>query len=120
MTQVGSLRMCLDPDVVPPLAGFLLFAVEGVFSMFSLCLLYAFFNLLTVFYLFITPGTMFQATIASLQAQVKSGVVDPLLTHELEQLRNIRFVASCLLFFVHSVADPYVFGPPGSGSISQR
>jgi hypothetical protein len=88
--------------------------------MFSLCLLYAFLKLLTVFDLFITPGTMFQATIASLQAQVKSGVVDPLLTHELEQLRNIRFVASCLLFFVHSVADPYVFGPPGSGSISQR
>ncbi len=52
---------------------------------------------------------MFQATIASLQAQVKSGAVDPLLTHELEQLRNIRFVASYLLFFVHSVADPDVF-----------
>ena len=30
MTQVGSLRMCLDPDVVPPLAGFLLVAVLGV------------------------------------------------------------------------------------------
>jgi hypothetical protein len=30
MTQVGSLRMCLDPDVVPPLAGFLLLAVLGV------------------------------------------------------------------------------------------
>jgi len=61
---------------------------------------------------------MFQATIASLQAQVKSGVVDPLLTHELEQLRNIRFVSSCLLFFVRSVvdpdpdpSDPYVFDP---------
>jgi hypothetical protein len=30
MSQVGSLRMCLDPDVVPPLAGFLLVAVLGV------------------------------------------------------------------------------------------
>jgi hypothetical protein len=30
MTQVGPLRMCLDPDVVPPLAGFLLLAVLGV------------------------------------------------------------------------------------------
>jgi hypothetical protein len=30
MTPVGSLRMCLIPDVVPPLAGFLLLAVLGV------------------------------------------------------------------------------------------
>jgi hypothetical protein len=30
MTQVGPLRMCLVPDVVPPLAGFLLIAVLGV------------------------------------------------------------------------------------------
>ncbi len=30
MTQVGSLRMCLDPDVVPPMAGFLLVAFLGV------------------------------------------------------------------------------------------
>jgi hypothetical protein len=41
MTQVGSLRMCLDPDVVPPLAGFLLVAVLGVLhhilSVFSVC-----------------------------------------------------------------------------------
>jgi hypothetical protein len=70
---------------------------------------------------------LFQATIASLQAQVKSGAVDPLLTHELDQLRNIRFVASYHLFFVYSVADPgpdpsdpYVFGPPGPGSNSHR
>ncbi len=31
MTQVGSRRMCLDPDLVPPLAGFRLYAVLGVF-----------------------------------------------------------------------------------------
>jgi hypothetical protein len=49
MTQVGSRRMCLDPDVVPPLAGFRLFAVLGVFTIFSLCFLYAFLKLLTVF-----------------------------------------------------------------------
>jgi hypothetical protein len=30
MTKVGSLRMCLDPDVVPLLAGCLLLAVLGV------------------------------------------------------------------------------------------
>ncbi len=42
MTQVGSLRMCLDPDVVPPLAGFLLVAVLGVLhhilSVSSVCI----------------------------------------------------------------------------------
>ena len=109
MTHVGSRRLCLDPDVVPPLAGFRLYAaILGVFHHVLSVPLYAFLKLLTVFDLFITPGTMFQATIASLQAQVKSGVVDPLLTHELEQLRNIRFVTSCLLFFVHSrVSDPH-------------
>ncbi len=41
MTHVGSLRMCLDPDVVPPLAGFLLVAVLGVLhhilSVVSVC-----------------------------------------------------------------------------------
>jgi hypothetical protein len=30
MAQVGPLRMCLAPDVVPPLAGFLFLAVLGV------------------------------------------------------------------------------------------
>ncbi len=41
MTQVGSLRKCLDPDVVPPLAGFLLVAVLGILhhilSVVSVC-----------------------------------------------------------------------------------
>jgi hypothetical protein len=62
MTQVGSLRMCLDPYVVPPLAGFLILAVLGVFhhilSVASVCS----YKLLTVFDLFISPGTMFQAS----------------------------------------------------------
>jgi hypothetical protein len=49
--------MCLDPDVVPPLAGFHLFAVLDVSTMISLCL-----KLLTVFDLFIAPGTMLQAS----------------------------------------------------------
>ncbi len=31
MTHVGSRRMCLDPGVVPPLAGFRLYAILGVF-----------------------------------------------------------------------------------------
>jgi hypothetical protein len=31
LTHVGSRRMCLDPDVVPPLAGFRLYAILGVF-----------------------------------------------------------------------------------------
>ncbi len=31
MAHVGSRRMCLDPDVVPPLAGFRLYAILGVF-----------------------------------------------------------------------------------------
>jgi hypothetical protein len=42
MTQVGSCRMCLDPNVVPPLAGFCLFAVLGdfhhVLSVPSVCI----------------------------------------------------------------------------------
>jgi hypothetical protein len=56
--------MCLDPDVMPPLAGFRLFAVLGFSTMFSLCLLYryAFLKLLTVFNLFIAPGNMFKAS----------------------------------------------------------
>ncbi len=62
MTQVGSIRMCLDPDVVPPLAGFLLLAVLGVLhhilSVVSVCI----FKLLTVFDLFISPGITFQAS----------------------------------------------------------
>jgi hypothetical protein len=47
--------MCLDLDVVPPLAGFRLYAILGVFHhvlLFSLYLLYAFLKLLTVFDLF--------------------------------------------------------------------
>ncbi len=31
MAHVGSRRMCLDPDVVPPLAGFRLYDILGVF-----------------------------------------------------------------------------------------
>ncbi len=42
MTQVGSRRMCLDPDVVPPLAGFCLYADLGdfhhVLSVPSVCI----------------------------------------------------------------------------------
>jgi hypothetical protein len=54
VTQVGSRRMCLDPDVVPPLSGFRLYAILGVSlpAMFSLFLLYAFLKVLTVFDLF--------------------------------------------------------------------
>jgi hypothetical protein len=41
MTEVGSLWMCQDPDVVPPLAGFLHMAVLGVLhhilSVVSVC-----------------------------------------------------------------------------------
>jgi hypothetical protein len=47
MTQVGSLRMCLDPDVVPPMAGFLLVAVLGVLHHILSVFLYAFLKLLT-------------------------------------------------------------------------
>jgi hypothetical protein len=54
--------MCLDPDVVPPLAGFRLYAILGVFHHFLSVLLYGFLKLLTVFDLFITPGTMFKAS----------------------------------------------------------
>ncbi len=49
MTHVGSRRMCLDPDVVPPLAGFLLYAILGVFhhvlSVLSVCILKTVFDL---------------------------------------------------------------------------
>jgi hypothetical protein len=64
MTHVGSRRMCLDRDVVLPLAGFRLYAVQGVFHhVLSVpCLLYAFFKLLTIIDLFIAPRTMFQAS----------------------------------------------------------
>ena len=55
--------MCLDPDVVPPLAGFRLYAILCFSTMFSLCLLYAFLKLLTVFDLLIAPGTMFQVSL---------------------------------------------------------
>jgi hypothetical protein len=55
--------MCLDLDVVPPLAGFRLYAILCFSTMFSLCLLYAFLKLLTVFDLLIAPGTMFQASL---------------------------------------------------------
>jgi hypothetical protein len=62
MTHVRSRRTSLDPDVVPPLAGFRLYAVLGVFhhvlSVPPVCI----FKLLTVFDLFITPETMFQAS----------------------------------------------------------
>jgi hypothetical protein len=34
VTHAGSSRMCLDPDVVPPLAGFRLYAILGVFHHF--------------------------------------------------------------------------------------
>ncbi len=52
-------RMYLDPDVVPPLAGFRLFAVLGIFhhalSVPSVCI----FNCSTVFDLFfITPSSL--------------------------------------------------------------
>ncbi len=53
---VGSRRMWVDPDIVPPLPGFRLFAILGVFAIFSLCLLYAFLILLTVVDLFVTLG----------------------------------------------------------------
>ncbi len=56
VTQVGSRRICLVPDVVPPLAGFLLLAVLGSVA----SVLYAFLKLLTVFD--ISPGSMFQAS----------------------------------------------------------
>jgi hypothetical protein len=45
----------------PAMAGFRLYANLGVLNMSSLCLLCAFLKLLTVFDLFFTPGTMFQA-----------------------------------------------------------
>jgi hypothetical protein len=67
MTQVGSRMMCLDPDRVPPLAGFCLYADQGDSTMSSLCLRYAFLKLLTVFDLLITPGTMFQASTTLLE-----------------------------------------------------
>jgi hypothetical protein len=50
-----------DPGVVPRLAGLYLCANLVVLTMSSLCLLCAFLKLLTVFDIFITPGTMFQA-----------------------------------------------------------
>jgi hypothetical protein len=31
MAHAGTRKMCLDPDVVPPLAGFRLYAILGVF-----------------------------------------------------------------------------------------
>jgi hypothetical protein len=51
--------MYLDPDVAPPLAGFRLYASVSllVLSVPS----DTFLKLLSVFDLFITPGTMFQA-----------------------------------------------------------
>jgi hypothetical protein len=57
--------MCLDPDVVLPLAGFPLHAILGVFHhVLSVpSVPYAFLKLFTVFDLFITPGTMFQASL---------------------------------------------------------
>jgi len=57
--------MCLDPDVVLPLAGFPLHAILGVFHhVLSVpSVPYAFLELLSVFDLFITPGTMFQASL---------------------------------------------------------
>ena len=57
--------MCLDLDVVPPLAGFPLHAILGVFHyVFSVTSVpYAFFKLFTVFDLLIAPGTMFQVSL---------------------------------------------------------
>jgi hypothetical protein len=52
--------MWVDPDIVPPLPGFRLFAIPGVFTIFSLCLLYAFLILLTVVDLFVTLGPCFK------------------------------------------------------------
>jgi hypothetical protein len=50
--------------MVPPLAGFRIYAILGVFTIFSLCLLDAFFLncSLFFFYLFITLGTMVSAS----------------------------------------------------------
>jgi hypothetical protein len=46
---------CLDPDVVPPLAGFRLYAILSVFHhALSIPSAYGFLKLLTVFVLFIT------------------------------------------------------------------
>ncbi len=57
--RCGSRRICLDPDVVPPLTGFRFYAILGVFyhvlSVPSVCML-------TVFDLFVTPLTMFKAS----------------------------------------------------------
>jgi hypothetical protein len=48
-----SRRKYLDPDAVPPLAGSRLYADLGIFHyMSSLCLLFAFLKLLTVFDLY--------------------------------------------------------------------
>jgi hypothetical protein len=54
--------MCLDPDVVSPLAGFRLYAILGVFHHVLSVPFEGIFKLLTVFDLFITSGTMFQAS----------------------------------------------------------
>jgi hypothetical protein len=58
VTHAGSRRMCLDPDVVPPLAGSVSMPSQMFSTMFSLCRLYAFLKLLTVFDLFITPDVL--------------------------------------------------------------
>ncbi len=43
VTHVGSRRMCLGPDVVPPLVGFRLYAILGLFhhvlSVPSVCII---------------------------------------------------------------------------------
>ncbi len=44
--------MCLDPDMVPPLAGFRHYAIPGVFTIFSLCHLDAFFKTAHCFLIF--------------------------------------------------------------------
>ncbi len=66
LTQVGSLRMCLDPVVVPPLADFLLLAVLGVLhhilSVPSVCI----FKTAYCFRSFYIQGTMFQASTTTL------------------------------------------------------
>ncbi len=77
MTYVGSRKMYLDPDLVPPLAGFRLYGNLGVFhhafSMTSVCILetaYCFWS----FY----PGLRIRIRIQSGQwIRIQEGKNDP-------------------------------------------
>ena len=50
---------------------------QAISTMFFLCLLYAFLKLLTVFDLFFTPGTMFQASITLFEKKFLLYVMSP-------------------------------------------